>query len=136
MLLCKRLDLFGRELLAVDGTRIKAVNNKDRNFTRGSLEKFIKAADERFDDYLARLDDGDVAEAGTCGARTRPAVRFGEASRKANALAAGSSVGRDRDQPSVTCPARSPFLMNRINPDSPNVVAEKHAPCVNRAVAR
>ena len=35
-LLCKRLDLFGRELLAVDGTRIKAVNNKDRNFTRNS----------------------------------------------------------------------------------------------------
>lgn len=26
-----QLDLFGRELLAVDGTRIKAVNNKDRN---------------------------------------------------------------------------------------------------------
>src|SRR5215213_7444804 len=33
VLLCKQLDLFGRELLAVDGTRIKAVNNKDRNFT-------------------------------------------------------------------------------------------------------
>ena len=48
-LLCKRLDLFGRELLAVDGTRIKAVNNKDRNFTRNSLEKFIEAADERLD---------------------------------------------------------------------------------------
>ena len=32
-LLCRQLDLFGRELLAVDGTRIKAVNNKDRNFT-------------------------------------------------------------------------------------------------------
>jgi transposase InsO family protein len=31
------LDLFGRALLAVDGTRIKAVNNKDRNFTTGSL---------------------------------------------------------------------------------------------------
>jgi transposase len=45
--LCKRLDLFARELLAVDGTRIKAVNNKDRNFTRNSLEKFIRAADER-----------------------------------------------------------------------------------------
>ncbi len=70
-LLCKRLDLFGRELLAVDGTRIKAVNNKDRNFTRNSLEKFIKAADERLADYLKRLDDGDVAEAGTGGARTK-----------------------------------------------------------------
>ena len=44
VLLCKRLDLFGRELLAVDGTRLKAVNNKDRNFTRNSLETFIKAA--------------------------------------------------------------------------------------------
>src|SRR4030081_3494146 len=30
-LLCRELNLFGRELLAVDGTRIKAVNNKDRN---------------------------------------------------------------------------------------------------------
>ena len=37
VLLCKQLNLFGRELLAVDGTRIKAVNNKDRNFTRASL---------------------------------------------------------------------------------------------------
>ena len=35
VILCRRLDLFGRELLAVDGTRIKAVNNKDRNFTTG-----------------------------------------------------------------------------------------------------
>src|SRR5476651_992615 len=70
-LLCKRLDLFGRELLAVDGTRIKAVNNKDRNFTRNSLETFIRAADERLDDYLRRLDEGDVAESGTGGgART------------------------------------------------------------------
>jgi transposase len=58
VLLCRRLDLFGRELLVVDGTRIKAVNNKDRNFTKNSLEKFIKAADERLDEYLSRLDEG------------------------------------------------------------------------------
>jgi transposase len=68
-LLCRKLDLFGRELLAVDGTRIKAVNNKDRNFTKNSLEKFIKAADARLEDYLARLDEGDVAEGMTGGAR-------------------------------------------------------------------
>ena len=49
VLLCRRLDLFGRELLAVDGTRIKAVNNKDRNFTRHSLEIFIRVADGRLD---------------------------------------------------------------------------------------
>ena len=62
VLLCRRLDLYGRELLAVDGTRIKAVNNKDRNFTRSSLRAFIRAADERLEDYLKRLDEGDVAD--------------------------------------------------------------------------
>jgi transposase len=71
VLFCKKLDLFGRELLAVDGTRIKAVNNKDRNFTRNSLGKFIKAADERLADYLKRLDEGDAAEKATGGARVK-----------------------------------------------------------------
>ena len=66
VLLCRQLDLFGRELLAVDGTRIKAVNNKDRNFTRASLAKFIELADARLDDYLQRLDQSDAAE-GTAG---------------------------------------------------------------------
>src|SRR6201747_1466102 len=56
VLLCRQLDLFGRELLAVDGTRIKAVNNKARNFTRASLSKFIELADAKLDDYLQRLD--------------------------------------------------------------------------------
>ena len=72
VLLCRRLDLYGRELLAVDGTRIKAVNNKDRNFTRSSLRAFIRAADERLEDYLKRLDEGDVEDGATGGgARTK-----------------------------------------------------------------
>jgi transposase len=71
VLLCRRLDLYGRELLAVDGTRIKAVNNKDRNFTRNSLAKFTRAADERLDEYLKPLDEEDVGEDGMGGgART------------------------------------------------------------------
>src|SRR5436305_14440454 len=71
VLLCRQLDLFGRELIAVDGTRIKAVNNKDRNFTRGSLTQFIKAADAKLDDYLQRLDSSDVAEGGQGGSRVK-----------------------------------------------------------------
>jgi len=73
--LCRKLDLFGRELLAVDGTRIKAVNNKDRNFTKNSLKKFIKAVDERLDEYLKRLDEDDAKEAGPAGRARRT---FGE----------------------------------------------------------
>ena len=71
VLLCRQLDLFGRELLAVDGTRIKAVNNKDRNFTRASLTGFIKLADAKLDDYLKRLDTSDAAEQEAGGSRVK-----------------------------------------------------------------
>jgi transposase len=71
VLLCRQLDLFGRELIAVDGTRIKAVNNKDRNFTRASLTQFINLADAKLDDYLQRLDQHDAAEAKTTGSRVK-----------------------------------------------------------------
>jgi transposase len=71
VLLCRRLDLFGRELIAVDGTRVKAVNNKDRNFTTGSLQKFIAAADKKLEDYLERLDTGDTQECVTGGSRVK-----------------------------------------------------------------
>jgi hypothetical protein len=68
----RRLDLYGGELLAVDGTRIKAVNNKDRNFTRASLREFIRTADERLNEYLEQLDHGDVEDGATNGgARTK-----------------------------------------------------------------
>ena len=72
VLLCRQLDLFGRELLAADGTRLKAINNKDRNVTRASLEQFIGKADERLADYLQRLDKGDVEEGGTGGGSRVP----------------------------------------------------------------
>jgi transposase len=49
--------------------RIKAVNNKDRNFTRASLARFIELADARLDDYLQRLDHSDAAESTTGGSR-------------------------------------------------------------------
>jgi hypothetical protein len=75
VILCRRLDLFGRELLAVDGTRIKAVNNKDRNFTTGALQKFIEAADKKLEDYLKRLDAGDAEERAAAGSRVKNLAR-------------------------------------------------------------
>ncbi len=62
--LCRELDLYGRELVAVDGTRIKAVNNPDRNFTRPRLEQQLKQADERLERYLKQMDAADTADAG------------------------------------------------------------------------
>ena len=64
VILCRKLDLFGRELLAVDGTRLKAVNNPGRNFSRDKLARYIAAADERLEGYLAGLDAIDRGENG------------------------------------------------------------------------
>ena len=72
VLLCRQLDLFGRELIAVDGTRIKAVNNKDRNFTRASLTEFIELADKRSSTTTwKRLDTSDAAEQKSGGSRVK-----------------------------------------------------------------
>ncbi len=58
-MLCRKLDLFGRGLLAVEGTRIKAVNAKDKNVTKTGLTRAIKEADERLDAYLKQVDESD-----------------------------------------------------------------------------
>ena len=60
--LCRELELFGRELVAVDGTRIKAVNSRERNFTKAKLEKALSESDERLSRYLDRLDDADAQD--------------------------------------------------------------------------
>lgn len=60
--LCRDLDLFGCELVAVDGSRIKAVNRKDRNFTKASLKREIAASDERLERYLKELDETDKGD--------------------------------------------------------------------------
>lgn len=62
-LLCKRLDLFGGELVAIDGSKFKAVNSKKRNFNEAKLKRAIKEIDERVDGYLAELEDNDQEEA-------------------------------------------------------------------------
>ena len=92
MLLCRQLDLFGRELLAVDGTRIKAVNNKDHNFTRASLTQFIKTADAELDDNLQRLDKSETTESAKGGSRVKNLAKKIAAMRAKAELTEASSV--------------------------------------------
>ena len=61
-LLCRKLKLFGGELVAVDGSKFKAVNNRRRNFTEARLTKAIKAIEEKIGSYLSSLDQADAAD--------------------------------------------------------------------------
>jgi hypothetical protein len=61
-LLCKKLDLFGAELVAIDGSKFRAVNAKERNFTPAKLTKLLAQIDERVDASLKELDRQDTQE--------------------------------------------------------------------------
>ena len=61
-LLCKKLDLFGGELIAIDGSKFKAVNSKKRSFTQAKLKGIIKDIDRQIAEFLARLDNADQKE--------------------------------------------------------------------------
>jgi transposase len=69
--LCRRLELFTKAVVAIDGSKFKAVNNRDRNFTATKVAKRMEQVDASIGRYLAALDradreDSDVAEARTC----------------------------------------------------------------------
>ena len=61
-ILCNKLNLIGKELIAIDGSKFKAVNSKDNNFTKGKLTDRITWIDEKIADYLSRLDENDNSE--------------------------------------------------------------------------
>jgi len=60
---CRECDLFGGELIAIDGSKFKAVNSRRRNFTKRKLNSFIKKIDQQIEDYLNDLDENDELEA-------------------------------------------------------------------------
>jgi len=64
VLLCRKLGLVAGELVAIDGTQLKAVNNPAKNLTRTRLQRQIKDADQKIEAYLRKLDDADAREKG------------------------------------------------------------------------
>lgn len=58
-LLCRKLDLFSQSIVAIDGSKFKAVNAHDRNFTRAKLEKRMQQIDQCIERYLAEMDTAD-----------------------------------------------------------------------------
>lgn len=62
VLLCRRLGLVVGEIVAIDGTQLKAVNNPKKNLTRTRLKRMIGDADKQIETYMQRLDDEDACE--------------------------------------------------------------------------
>ena len=63
--LCVNLGLYQKELLAIDGSKFRAVNSKDNTYNVEILEKKLKRIDEHITEYLSQMDANDIAEPDT-----------------------------------------------------------------------
>jgi len=56
---CRELNLFSATLVAIDGSKFKAVNSRDKNFTRKSVKRRLQKTQANIERYLAKLDAAD-----------------------------------------------------------------------------
>lgn len=57
--LCRQLNMFTDAIVAIDGSKFKAVNSKENNYTPKKLEFHIKRVEKHIDDYMKQLDAAD-----------------------------------------------------------------------------
>jgi len=63
-LLCRKLGMFGAELVAIDGSKFKASNNSRRCYSQKQLRELIQKIESRIDDYLSQLEQQDEETSG------------------------------------------------------------------------
>jgi transposase len=62
IVLCRQLNLFTEAIVAIDGSKFKAVNNRDKNFTAAKVQRRMAQIEESIARYLAAMDTADRAE--------------------------------------------------------------------------
>jgi transposase len=70
VLLCRQLKLFAAAMVAIDGSKFKAVNNRDRNFTANKIERRRQQIEESIARYLSAMDTADRAQPEIAEAKT------------------------------------------------------------------
>jgi len=59
VLICRKLELFTDAFVAIDGSKFKAVNNRDRNFTKAKMKRRLEQIDESIARYLSQIASAD-----------------------------------------------------------------------------
>ena len=57
--LCRQMGLLAKASVAIDGSKFKAVNSRDNNFTKGKLERRLKQIEESVARYLSQIETAD-----------------------------------------------------------------------------
>jgi transposase len=70
VILCRRLNLFTQALVVIDGSKFKAVNNRDRNFTRAKMKRRQAQVEASLDRYFEQLEQVDREESSVTEVKT------------------------------------------------------------------
>ena len=109
VVLCRQLGLLSEALVAIDGAKFKAVNNRDRNFTSAKLQRRMQEIEASIDRYLAALDTAD---------RQEPAVAQLKAERLQDKIAALKSRMQELKAIEVRLEASPDKQISLTDPDA------------------
>src|SRR5471030_2437618 len=109
VLLCRELKLFSQALVAIDGSKFKAVNTRDRNFTEGKVDKRQKQIEESIQRYLKALETAD---------RTQPAEVEAKTTRLQDKIARLREQMRNLDQIKAQLKTQPDKQLSMTDPDA------------------
>jgi transposase len=75
VMLCRKLDLLSEVMVAIDGSKFKAVNARDKNFTPAKLQHRLDQIEESIARYMAAMDTADRQENAAASSKS---TRLGE----------------------------------------------------------
>ena len=71
VLLCRRLNLFTQAVVAIDGSKFKAVNSRDRNFTPTKIDRRVEQIEQSIQRYLEEMETADRTQPTEAGVKAK-----------------------------------------------------------------
>jgi transposase len=62
IVICRQLNLFASHIVAIDGSKFRAVNNQNKNYTRAKMNRSLAKIEKSLDKYFAQLESADREE--------------------------------------------------------------------------
>jgi hypothetical protein len=111
VVLCRTMGLLAQASVAIDGSKFKAVNTRDRNFTQGKMQRRLEQIDESIARYLSQLDSadrqGDSVPEAKITRLTEKIAALRQEIQRLNALNAEMMQSEDKQISLTDCDARS-----------------------------
>jgi transposase len=115
VVMCRELKLFTQAIVAIDGSKFKAVNSRDRNFTPGKIDKRQQQIDQSIQRYLDALETAD---------RTRPGELEAKTERLQEKIATLREQMRRMDQIKQQLTRQPEAQLSLTDPDSRSMISQ------------